>query len=636
MKKFLYFIIAMLGFVSCTSDDTEGHAATAITTNIASSGVVLQAGESKTVKITLHPAEAIFRTGKLRLLDEGGKKPPYIVIEHKKNEGNTAEYYITDLRNNHQEYEYLLHLEYDDIASEPFTVRSAEIVEPEPITFKISTDKIIFSVGGSETINVTVTPSDSKFTVADIKLLNENDEESKNVEIDKREIKANIITFTLKDKRSVSTISSYSEQVRFVYEYDLIKEARSELFTVSSAPSLPIVYITTGVPQGSINKTTWVDGKIRIDGGGTFKDLAEVDTKVKGRGNSTWSWEKKPYALKLDKKQEIIGYPKHKRWCLIANYMDKTDMRNRVAYHIAANTNLEYTVGNDFAELYFNGSYQGLYLLTEQIKEDENRVNITEVDEKSTTTSPSDIGYLLEFDTNYDEAGKFTSATTRIPVNIKYPDREDFLDAGNDSQFQKYLNYIKNEVDAIDKAIYELASGGKTSAVWEKLDRESMVEFWIVFEIMGNREILWPKSVYFHKDKGGKLKAGPVWDFDWGTLKYVDRQTWTNYNLGNVEHTWGKNNWWNALLKYDPEFKAAVKSRWQALYPFLQTVPSFIDEEKAKIADAEVRNRTKWPNITGPGNPNGDEYLSFDEAVAQLKSIYSTRISWINSQISGW
>ena len=499
------------------------------------------------------------------------------------------------------------------------------------------TGDIVMQPLESRQVSVKVLPEDVAADVPEFKLLDEGGRKPAVLALNYEKSTGNTYFFTINDIRD--NHQAYEFSLHFQYG-----GISSDSFTVRSAgeeqqPSatpVPIVYITTSVAQNRITKDTWVDGKIRIDGNGSDYDLEEMATQIKGRGNSTWNWEKKPYALKLDKKQSLIGRPKHKRWCLIANYMDKTDMRNRLAYHIAANTKLDYAVGNEFAEVYFNGAYQGLYMITEQVKEDANRVNITEVDEKSTTTNPADIGYLLEFDTYYDEAGKFTSATTRIPVNIKYPDREDFQAAYNDAQFQKYLNYIKGEVDAIDKAVAALASGGRTSAVWDKLDKESMIEVWLVYEVMCNHEMLWPKSLYFYKEKGNKLKAGPVWDFDWGTLKSSEYNTWLNYNVGNVNEGWGRNNWWNVLLKYDSDFKASVKRRWQEMYPFLLTLPSFVDSEKARIAEAEVRNRAKWPNIKDTTNPNGDESLSFDNAVARLKSTLSSRIEWLNSQISNW
>lgn len=101
-------------------------------------------------------------------------------------------------------------------------------------------------------------------------------------------------------------------------------------------------------------------------------------------------------------------------------------------------------------------------------------------------------------------------------------------------------------------------------------------------------------------------------------------------------YPWHERNWWNMLLLHNATFRRAVKSRWQEWYPFLQRVPDFIEHERKAIAQAEVRNRERWPSINDTGYPNGDEWLSFDEAVDRLKEVYTTRTEWLNSQISAW
>lgn len=438
----------------------------------------------------------------------------------------------------------------------------------------------------------------------------------------------NVVRLTLRDKRTADTGQKYNESIYVVHTPSGTKSDRP--MQVSSTPYLPIVRVTTQVSQSQITKDTWVKGTIEIDGGGALPDLENMVTEVKGRGNSTWGWEKKPYALKLDSKQEVLGMPKHKRWCLIANYMDRTHLRNRVAYHVSDATDLAYTTRNQYVELYFNNAYQGLYLLTEQIKEDKNRVNITEMKSSDNSGDAVTGGYLLEFDTNYDEDKRFRSKYTNIPVNLKYPDPEDIT--------TDQWNYIQDYVNKVDEAISKLNQGtGSSSAVFDLLDRASMIDFWIVFEVMANHEVLHPKSIYFHKDRGGKLIAGPVWDFDYETLVQHTQTKWINYNLSYVynEFPWYENNWWNILLKKDASFRADVKKRWNELYPFLSKIPDYMDSERAYIAAAVQRNNQRWTSIN-TGHPNGDETLSFDAAVERLKSVWNTRLQWMNSQIANW
>lgn len=387
---------------------------------------------------------------------------------------------------------------------------------------------------------------------------------------------------------------------------------------VRAASYMPVVYLTTEAPV--VDKENWIAATISIDGGNRFDDMAATALSVRGRGNSTWNWEKKPYALKFDKKQSVFGFPKHKRWCLIANYMDRTHLRNRIAYHIGAASRLDYTTRNEFVELYFNGAYQGCYLLTEQIKVDANRVDVSETD-----------GFLLEFDTYYDEEVRFRTEASNIPVNVKAPDAEDISD--------QMLASLKDYLNRADAAVEALRYGGQGESPFDYIDRESMIDFWIIFELMANHEMLHPKSVYFHKDGDGKLVAGPIWDFDFETLPDHRRTGWICYcaennpAVGYME--WAKSNWWNVLLQHDAEFRRDAKRRWQEWKPFLATVPEFIRSEHDAIAAAVARDNERWPEIHA-GNENGDLQLSFDDAVVRLEAVYRARLDWLDRQIAEW
>lgn len=497
---------------------------------------------------------------------------------------------------------------------------------PAKVEISLSTLTFQLTRNGSASADITVTPSDTPLEEKDFRLENpESDKVSINYMSHIERTGEGLFRLTIIDSGGEEsydeTLVLRCDRVNFVSEP--IRVSRAEF-------AIPVVRVTTEGPV--LDKETWVAGTIEIDGKGYFPSLEQMAVEVKGRGNTTWGWEKKPYALKLDSKQEVLGMPKHKRWCLIANYMDRTNLRNRVAYHIGANSHLAWTTRNEYVELYFNGSYDGLYLLTEQIKVDENRVNVTEMETTDIDGEAVTGGYLLEFDTNYDEGQRFRSATTDIPVNIKYPDPEDLT--------PEQFAYIRDYVNRVDEVVAAQSrnTGDNDAAPFEYLDMESLADFWICFEVTANHEMLHPKSIYFYKDRGGKLFAGPIWDFDYETLVSHTATQWVNYGMTYPSsiYPWHERNWWNMLLLHNATFRNAVKSRWQEWYPFLQSVPEFIERERAAIAQAEVRNRERWPSINDTGYPNGDEWLTFDEAVDRLKEVYTSRTEWLNSQISAW
>ncbi len=493
----------------------------------------------------------------------------------------------------------------------------------------LSTSEVVLDPAATKSVRITVTPDDADIAPEDFTLTDAAGAAPAHVRMQSVVRSGEgLYEMKIRDLRSADAVGGkYVEELQVNCTAAGGRIAPMPL-TVRNTPYMPIVRITTQTPQEQITKETWVAGRISIDGGGAFDDLEEMDTEVKGRGNSTWGWEKKPYALKLAKKNEVLGMPKHKRWCLIANYMDRTHLRNRIAYHIGRNSKLAYTVRNEYAELYFNGAYYGLFLLTEQIKVDENRVDIVEMEPGDNAGEALTGGYLLEFDTNYDEDCKFRSQSTYIPVNIKSPDPEEMT--------AERLDYIQSYVNTLDAAIAAAGKGQTATDPFQWLDRESMIDYWICFEVMANHEILHPKSIYFHKDRGGKLVAGPIWDFDYETLVAHTQTQWINYGLFYQynEFPWYADNWWNLLMN-DASFRADIKRRWQEWYPFLKEIPAFIERERAAIAAAERRNFARWPNID-TGHPNRDEKLSFDEAVDLLASVYATRVAWMNENIANW
>ena len=134
---------------------------------------------------------------------------------------------------------------------------------------------------------------------------------------------------------------------------------------------LPVVYVDTEGGQGIYSKEDYVKASLKIQGTEQYDGLDAVACDIRGRGNTTWYWPKKPYLLKLAEKQSIFGMPKHKRWILLANFMDRTLMRNLVSMKVASMmSNLAWTPGCVPVELVLNGKHMGSYLLIEQVRVD--------------------------------------------------------------------------------------------------------------------------------------------------------------------------------------------------------------------------------------------------------------------------
>ena len=393
---------------------------------------------------------------------------------------------------------------------------------------------------------------------------------------------------------------------------------------------LPVVIIDTQGGKAVASKDTYVPGTVRIQGVGDWEGLAETGCEIRGRGNTTWYWPKKPYLLKLNEKQHIFGMHKHKRWVLLANFMDRSLMRNLVSMKVASMTRLAWTPGCVPVELVLNGCHMGSYLLIEQVRVDNHRVAVTEMTPEDNAGDAVTGGYLLELDFHYDNPVQWIDPNGHnqqwgngIPFGVKYPDSEEIT--------LQQLAYIKNYVAEAANTLYGKDFLNPETGYAKYIDVDSFIDYWIVFEVMGNHELGNPGSVFMHKDRGGKLVAGPCWDFDWGVLSY---NTSPQARTGLVNR---KAIWYERLMQ-DPAFKSRLKSRFEELLPQLETIPAYMDEcEKLLTASAALNFRMWNPAEDASQNGghiiNGDENMTFHDAVARLKSIYKERLRVIPANL---
>ena len=430
---------------------------------------------------------------------------------------------------------------------------------------------------------------------------------------------------------------------------------------------LPIVQIITNENVGAsgITKVTEQPSMVKIidgkDGHVIFEPRKDKQTDafnctIKGRGNTTWKWSKKPYKLKLSKKESLLGLSQpgasSKHWVLLANFMDRSLMRNRVAYAISKMTRLAWTPNGTPVELYIDGVHLGSYLLIEQVRVEPGRVPITEMAETDLEGDAVTGGYLLEQDFHYDNLVQWKDqyGTTKhrvpdnnngdtwgIPFSIKSPDEEKVKD--------EQLNYIKGYISEagatlfssekvminnkwVDKYSSPTPISGP-NGYEQYIDVDSFIDYWIVFEIMINHELGNPGSVYMYKPRNGKLFAGPCWDFDWGTLSYNygSRTPDPQYNLMNADALWYRS------LMTDRSFVEQLYNRFCELMPRLQEdIPDLIDEWEEEMAVSAELNFKMW-KTSEVGSINGDENKDFHDAVAGIKKVFIERLPFIKTKL---
>ena len=389
-----------------------------------------------------------------------------------------------------------------------------------------------------------------------------------------------------------------------------------DLTEVSS--NLPVLYIYTPDNTPILDKVNWVEeSKVFLkDPDGTITDLGAAS--IRGRGNTTWSYAKKPYALKLDKKASLLGMPKDKRWDLLANYLDRTRLRNDIALEMGRRlSGLAWTPKGKFVELVLNGVFMGNYYLVEHIKVATDRVNIKEMKSKDIAEPNITGGYLLEMSIEFDEVNKFYTkeyhahtGPAHLPVMIKDPDEDVMVPA--------QLDWIRGYVNGVQDL---LTAGSSPDTTWrDYVDMDSFIDWMFVHEIVGNGEPQHPKSCYMYKDRGGKLTMGPLWDFDWNTFNdNVPLGTIFNYSL------------WYGYMRKDPVYKARVKERWPAAREaFREVLQNYIDELAEYTKESVSVDWQMWPSEL---NVNGDKWMSYDYAVQGIKESIRKRVDRMDSII---
>lgn len=406
--------------------------------------------------------------------------------------------------------------------------------------------------------------------------------------------------------------------------------------------NLPVVTINTPGGKAITSKTVWTDGAtmkiVYPDGTPDY----EGTLSMRGRGNNTWSFSKKPYALKLDEKAEILGMPQHKRWILLANYKDRTLLRNDAAFWLSRQTDLPYTIRGQYVELVMNGKHMGNYYLCEHAKINKNRINIDEPD----LENPELGGFFAEIESYYGyysdkkELG-FWSKTYNLPYILKDPDIDTIS-----STHPAYI-YFKNFIEEMELVLNNEDSV-KNHAYERYIDVDKAIDYALVNEMAGNHDFYntWPKdgphSCFLYIDRDHRLCFGPVWDFDYHTFMPSRANQWEALSISSKVNQWG--GWWGgqsqskfyytSLLK-DPAFKKRLVERWNLLKVKFAGLPEYIDMMADSIRSSEEWNYKVWGKIqNSSGDENSDINLTFQQSVDKIKEGFEKKFKWIDENIS--
>ena len=404
------------------------------------------------------------------------------------------------------------------------------------------------------------------------------------------------------EQKSGMTKNDFSSPV--VYQF-IMRNGETFQYTVKAEfllSAIPELTITTTDPSIAEipSKDYYLEGTLAVNGRGGYEDYTGK-TEVKGRGNSTWGYPKKPYRLKLNKKAEICGLGKAKNYVLLANHLDPTLMLNSVAFKIGRLLELPFTNHAIPVDVVLNGIYNGSYLLTEQIEVKENRVDLDE-----------NNSVMWELDSYWDDEPKFKSTAFNLPVMVKDPDL-------TTEQFE----YWKKDFNAFTTQFAKEPLEGNSYV--DMIDIESVAKFLITFNLVHNMEINHPKSVFLHKEGNGKYVMGPIWDFDWaydyeGTSNHFGRY---NTPLFSSSMNGVGTAFFQRFLQ-DSRVKAIYKRTWQDFKNNkLDALLQYVDDYAVMLKPSVERNSELWENTR-----------SFDTKVKELKTWLRNRADYIDSEVS--
>ena len=422
-----------------------------------------------------------------------------------------------------------------------------------------------------------------------------------------------------------------------------------------TSSNLPLVVINTNgqtIVDGSkiTSKMKVIDNANHInkptDPGNNFDGTIGIEY----RGGKAKPAEQNPYTIETrdasgsNLNVSLLGMPEENDWILLANYNDKTLIRNALSFEIFRKM-AHYSPRAKMVEVIVNNVYQGIYFLTEKIKQDKGRVDISKLTSADVTGDAVTGGYIFKID-SYDATNSWKSNYTSIdhpekPVYFVYDDP-----AATDLVAQQ-KTYLQSAVNSFEKVLYSSGYQNQTTGypAWIKIN--SWLDYFIVSEFSRNINA-YKKNCYYFKNKDSKdtkIHSGPVWDFDSGyknldacsPFSATDGSGWS-YKINDCPDNKTNSNGWIVRLLQDPAFASAVNARYTLMrnsYLSSGYLNNFIDSVQNLASEAQVRHYTKWNILSSPvGDAEVDaQPATYDGQVLKFKNWIQTRLAWLDVHI---
>ena len=369
------------------------------------------------------------------------------------------------------------------------------------------------------------------------------------------------------------------------------------------------------------------------DGGRTL--LVDANAQMKGRGNGSWTFPKKPFQIKFEKKKQPLDAPaKAKKLTLINNYGDKTLMRNKVAYEMSREAGMPFTPYCTFVDVIYNGEYEGAYQLCDQVEVNSGRVELTEMLPTDTSGDALTGGYFIEIDAYANQEVSWFTSDKGIPVTIKSP-KDDEIVAAQSQYIQRFFNRFEASVFASN--FTDPVNGYR-----KYLDLDSFLKYFILCELNGNVDSFW--STYLWKERSEDIfHVGPIWDIDLGfqntgspyPVSSMNDFLYTHKDASKASASMEE--LVNRIVKEDAGAKKRMSEIWSDLrnnYNFsADYFNGLIDEYAETLSESQELNFMRWPILNKSVQKSQRIWYTYEAEVKNIKDYITDRFPKLDELI---
>jgi hypothetical protein len=412
-----------------------------------------------------------------------------------------------------------------------------------------------------------------------------------------------------------------------------------KIYTEDDIPDEPKIFGTIGIIYDTTGGINSINDPLNYH---------SSNLGIETRGNSTQGFDKKTYSIEIrtaaneDTSVNLFGMGGEEDWILHAMVIDKSQLRIPMSFYLAQRMG-QYASEFKYVELILNGDYRGTYILVEKIKRDDDRVDIAKLDSDDLAGDSVTGGYILRmdwldnpvgFESNYNSQGG-------IPMFYQwyYPKAEKIK--------PQQATYIQNWMASFEEALFaDNYTNSQGVRYTDYIDVNSFTDFLLINEFSKNSDG-YKLSSYVHKDKdskGGKLVAGPIWDFDqtYGVSLVCSNNIPTGWTYLQNQDCWDLESmpmWWQNMME-DPVFQNRLKCRWTEFrQSFMHTdsIVNWIIQDTTFLSNALQRNFDKWDYFIGESIWIEPEPIpqSYEEEISVMISWISARLNWMDANMPG-